>query len=128
MSIANASRGNIDNLPDKLRLAQEAIHLPEVQQMLRELSKYNLGIAMPHMHSEETGEFQPLPPDVVQVEDGLEVSFRPAGQVHNELDRYIPVAWAWRENAITTMSMCYSFCEEQGPGPSPGHRQRHRKE
>jgi hypothetical protein len=128
MSIANVSRGNITNLPKQLRTAQESIHLPEVQEMLRKLSKYNLGIAMPHMHSDETGEFQALPQDLVQVEDGLEVSFRPAKQIDNHLEKYVPVAWAWREDAVTVMSMCYAYCEEGGPGPSPGHRQKHRKE
>ena len=31
-------------LPEELRKAQEAIHLPEVQEMLKQLAAYNLGI------------------------------------------------------------------------------------
>jgi hypothetical protein len=37
-------------LPKELRTAQEAIQLPEVQEMMRKLSVYNLGVFMPHMH------------------------------------------------------------------------------
>jgi hypothetical protein len=67
MSDTNTFQINISSLPDALRGAQESIDLPEVQEMLRKLSKYNLGISMPHMHSEETGDFQPLPNELVQV-------------------------------------------------------------
>ena len=81
MTITNVSQGNASGLPQALRTAQEAIHLPEVQEMLRRLSEYRLGIFMPHMHDEETGEFQPLPDDVMQVESGLEVSLPGQGVV-----------------------------------------------
>ena len=74
MTIANVSQGNIRGLLPVLRTAQEAIHCPEVQEMLRRLSEYELGIFMPHMHDEQTGEFQSLPDEVMQVESGLEVS------------------------------------------------------
>jgi hypothetical protein len=67
MSDTNAFQRNISSLPDALRNTQESIDLPEVQEMLRKLSKYNLGISMPHMHNEETGNFQPLPKELVQV-------------------------------------------------------------
>ena len=49
--------------------------------MLRRLSEYQLGIFMPHMHDEHTGEFQPLPDEVTQVESGLEVSFQPTAEI-----------------------------------------------
>jgi hypothetical protein len=61
MTIANVSQGSARGLPPALRTAQAAIHLPEVQEMLRRLSEYKLGIFMPHMHDRQTGEFQPLP-------------------------------------------------------------------
>ena len=50
MTIANVSQGSARGLPQALRTAQEAIHLPEVQEMLRRLSEYKLGIFMPHIH------------------------------------------------------------------------------
>ena len=96
MTITNVSQRNASGLPQALRVAQEAIHLPEVQEMLRRLSEYRLGIFMPHMHDEETGEFQPLPDAVMQVESGLEVSFQPAKDITDQTDRFRPVGWVWR--------------------------------
>jgi hypothetical protein len=96
MTTANVSRGSACGLPQALRTAQEAIHLPEVQEMLRRLSEYKLGIFMPHIHDEKTGEFQPLPDEVMQVESGLEVSFQPAEEIASQPDRFLPVGWFWR--------------------------------
>ncbi len=106
MTITNVSQGNASGLPPALRTAQEAIHLPEVQEMLRRLSEYRLGIFMPHMHDEETGEFQPLSDDVMQVESGLEVSFHPAKDITNQTDRFLPVGWVWRAGAATSSAAC----------------------
>ena len=39
MTIANVSQGNTSGLPDALKIAQDAIHLTEVQEMLRRLSE-----------------------------------------------------------------------------------------
>ena len=61
MTAATISQASAIDLPDALRRAQEAIHFPEVQEMLRRLSEYQLGIFMPHMHDEKTGEFKVLP-------------------------------------------------------------------
>ena len=61
MTIANVSQRRDSGLPQALRTAQEAIHLPEVQEMLRRLAEYRLGIFMPHMHDEHTGEFRDFP-------------------------------------------------------------------
>ena len=74
MTVANVSQTNNFDLPQALRAAQDAMHLPEVQVMLERLSKYKLGIFMPHMHDEKTGGFQLLADDVMQVESGLQVS------------------------------------------------------
>jgi hypothetical protein len=56
-----------DRLPGEMRVAQEAINLPRVQQIMEELSQYNLGICIPHIHQDVTGDFAPLPDGVVQV-------------------------------------------------------------
>jgi len=53
MTIANVSQGSARGLPQALRTAQEAIHLPEVQEILRRLSEYKLGIFKPHMHDDK---------------------------------------------------------------------------
>ena len=115
MTIANVSQGNARGLPQALRTAQEAIHLPEVQEMLRRLSEYKLGIFMPHMHDEQTGEFRPLPDDVTQVDSALEVSFQPAGEIAKRADRFLPVGWFWRAGASTPSAVCEMVWEER-PG------------
>jgi hypothetical protein len=115
MTIANVSQGDVRGLPQALRTAQEAIHFPEVQEMLRRLSEYRLGIFMPHMHDEQTGEFQPLPDDVTQVESALEVSFQPTEEIAIRTGRFLPVGWIWRAGASTPSAVCEMVWEE-GPG------------
>jgi len=83
--------------------------------MLRRLSEYHLGIFMPHTHDEQTGDFQPLPAEVMQVEAGLEVSFQPAANIAGQPDRYLPVGWCWRGGASTPISACEMVREER-PG------------
>jgi hypothetical protein len=116
MTIANVSQGNACGLPQALRTAQEAIHLPEVQEMLRRLSEYRLGIFMPHMHDEQTGEFQPLPDEVMQVESGLEVSFQPTEEIASQTDRFLPVGWVWRADSSLPFAVCEMVREERSGG------------
>ena len=106
MTVATISQGSVSGLPEAMRTAQEAIHLPEVQAMLRRLSEYKLGIFMPHMHDEQTGQFQPLPDEVVQVESGLEVSFQSTDAIANQTDRFLPVGWFWRAGASAPSAVC----------------------
>ncbi len=115
MTIANVSQGAARGLPQALRTAQEAIHLPEVQAMLRRLSEYNLGICMPHMHDERTGGFQLLADEVTQVESGLAVSFRPTAEIAGQADRFLPVGWFWRAGASTPSAAC-EMVRADGPG------------
>ena len=106
MTAAKVSQASATRLPPTLRTAQAAIHLPEVQAMLRRLSEYELGIFMPHQHDERTGEFQPLPDDVMQVESGCKVSFQRMEEFAHQADRYLSVAWRWQGGASTPASAC----------------------
>ncbi len=106
MTVANVLQTNTFDLPQALRAAQDAIHLPEVQEMLESLSKYQLGIFMPHMHDEKTEEFQLLADDFMQVESGLQVSFKPTEEIANQSDQFLPVAWLWRDGATSISSAC----------------------
>ena len=115
MTTANVSQGRTNGLPQALTTAQQAIHLPEVQEMLRRLSEFKLGIFMPHRHDEQTGEFQALPDEVVQVESGLEVSFQAKKKIANQTDRFLPVAWIWGADAPTPSAVCEMVWEEK-PG------------
>ena len=115
MTEANVSRASAYEMPPALRRAQAAIHLPEVQAMLRRLSEYDLGIFMPHQHEEKTGDFQPLHDDLMQVESGCKVSFQRKEQIESQADRYLAVAWRWQAGAIAPASAC-EMVREDGPG------------
>ena len=115
MTITNVSQASALGLPQGLSTAQAAIHLPEVQAMLRRLSEYKLGIFMPHMHDEQTGEFQLLPDEVMQVESGLDVSFKPTDEIASQTDHFLPVGWFWRAGASTPVAACEMDGEEK-PG------------
>jgi hypothetical protein len=115
MTTATISAGRTYGLPLALSIAQKAIHLPEVQAMLRRLSEYNLGIFMPHRHDEQTGDFQPLPVELTQVEAGLEVSFHPTARIAGQPDHFLPVGWCWRGGASTPISVC-EMVREEHPG------------
>ena len=112
MTIASVSRGSARGLPQTLMAAQRAIGLPEVQEMLRKLSEHNLGIFMPHMHDNETGEFQALPDELIQVESGLEVSFHATEEMARQADRFLAVGWVWRANVPAPVSVCKMAWEE----------------
>jgi hypothetical protein len=115
MMTTNVSQQSAFGLPQGLRAAQEAIHLPEVQEMLRKLSEFKLGIFMPHMHDEHTGAFNLLPDDVTQVESGLEVSFQSSEQIASQTaGRFLPVGWFWRAGAATASAVC-EMEEDNGP-------------
>ena len=114
MTAANVLQASAFGMPPSMRKAQAAIHLLEVQEMLRRLSEYQLGIFMPHQHDERTGEFQPLPDEVMQVESGYKVSFRRMEEIANQADRFLPVAWLWRTGALTPASACEMVLAE-GP-------------
>ena len=115
MTAATISQTSAIELPDALRRAQEAIQFPEVQDMLRRLSEYKLGIFMPHMHDEKTGEFKMLPDEIMQVESGLEVTFKRTEEISSQPDRFLPVGWVWRAGAASPASACEMvWDEEQG--------------
>ena len=106
MITSHVSEATARGLPPRIRAAQAAIHVPEVQDMLRRLSEYGLGISMPHMHDELTGNFAPLPTGLIQVESGLKVSFEPAGDVAERAESFMPVGWAWRDGGSAPVAAC----------------------
>lgn len=120
MSVANVSRTRPSNLPKELQVAQNAINLPEVKEMLKKLSQYNLGIYMPHIHDEDTGEFHPLPPGITQVEEGLTVSFRPNDECQAQGDTsYVSVGWFLHPDMpaeIAVASSCRRVCHYNDRG------------
>ncbi|WP_082351518.1 hypothetical protein [Cypionkella psychrotolerans] len=116
MIAQNVSQQDARRFPEALRRAQAAIHLPEVQDMLRRLSAYELGIFMPHMHDALTGDFQPLPDDMMQVESGLDVSFRPSRDIAAQTDQFLPTGWCWRAGAANAVAACEMTRDDENDG------------
>lgn len=112
MNVTNYSQRNACSLPSELRNAQAAIHLPEVQEMLRKLSGFNLGVFMPHMHDKATGDFKPLADDLVQIESASEVSFKSIMAVSDQGERFLPVGWVWRPDASSVSAACEMVLED----------------
>ena len=112
MIISNISQTSTHGLPLGLISAQDALNLPEVQKMLRRLSEFQLGIFMPHMHDEKTGAFQLLGDDVVQVESGLEVSFKATEEIVNQQNSFLPVGWYWRDDQSAPVAVCEMISRE----------------
>lgn len=88
-------------LPPSMLEAQNAIETPEVQEIIEQLAKYNLGVCMPHMHV--SGDFQVQPATIVQVEAKSE--FLSAEQVA-ELGT-LPVSWRWHEGQVIVCGSCH---------------------
>lgn len=114
MTTASVSRAATYGLPPALKKAQAAMQLPEVQDMLRRLSAHQLGIFMPHQHDDRSGEFQPLPDDVMQVESGLTVSFERREEIARRTESFLPVGWLWRAGATTVAAAC-EMVTQDGP-------------
>ena len=111
MTTNNILQASIPELPPVLTSAQEALN-HEVQTMLNRLSEFQIGIFMPHTHDEKTGAFQLLGDDVVQVESGLEVSFKTANEITSQRDSFLPVGWLWRAGQSAPVAVCEMVAKE----------------
>jgi hypothetical protein len=99
--------GTLNNLPESLQLAQKAIDTEEVQEIIKQLAKYNLGVCMPHMHTNNNG-FVELPKDMIQVERQLVTSFVHSSEVDDKT--MIPVVWRYIDGVVVSASSC-RMCE-----------------
>lgn len=97
---------------------------PDVQEMIQRLGEYNLGVFMPHSHDCE-GRFDVLPPDCVQVEDGLRVTFKPRSLASEQ--RCIPVGWMWLKSGVSAGAVCVAQCTLVNTPSGEFHRTDHYK-
>ena len=103
-------------IDSELATAQQAIELPEVQEMVRRLAAYGLGVSLPHMH-DSAGNMLPLPAGVVQVEEDMVVSFRPAEQVRDTPEAvYVSVGWGWSDLTKSATPQTVCRVEKQSDG------------
>ncbi len=98
----------LDFLPEPFQVAQKAIDLPEVKEMMARLAKYNLGIFMPHQHNAESGAFEVLEDGKMQMENDLQVSFmtkEEAAKINS-----LPVGWVWKNDGVRGSAECTFGC------------------
>ncbi len=118
VSQARVPQEGVRGLPSVLQTAQAAIKNPDVQEMLRKLSEYKLGIFMPHMHEQATGEFMALPDGVMQIESGSEVTFQSSQEIARQTSRFLPVGWIWQAGASQPVAACemaeYESLDDEG--------------
>lgn len=106
----------------EIHAALEAIQLPEVQDLMRQLAKFNLGVCVPHMHGADV-DFEVLPAELVQVEENCEVRWVPRSEL-NDMVGHVPVAWRWADDGLVAMAQCIATCT---PDPKSSHRKGHLK-
>ena len=98
----------LQNLPPQLKIAQEAINNPEVQEMIKKLAQFNLGVFMPHQHNQTTGDFEVLEDGMMQMENDLEVSFVPIN--NTAPNTFLPVGWVWKFDGLSESAACTFGC------------------
>lgn len=96
-----------------VRLAQDASGTKEIREIAEALAKYKLGICIPHMHDEQTGELVALPSGIISCERNLKVSFEDAAVAEGQ--SMVPIAWRW--NGVG-LEICASCCTGDGGGSS----------
>lgn len=114
MTTLNAEAAKNPALPQELRTALAAVDLPEVQEMIRKLKQYNMGVVALHGHDDETGHFTPFPDGKMQVESDLKVTFEDKQSVLDRIDDYIPVGWQWEDDGTKAMAVCNTVCLKRG--------------
>ena len=65
-------------------------------------------------HEDRTGEFQPLPDEVMQLESGRAVSFERLEEIARRTESFLPVGWRWCAGASTVAAAC-EMADREGP-------------
>ena len=99
------SEDTISSFHPELQDSVRAMNTPEVQEILRQLGKFGLGVALPHMHTDEG--MVPLPEDMISSEDNLQVTFRKRNDVAKS--DALPVMWR-RGSEISSVAYCGQEC------------------
>jgi hypothetical protein len=99
---ATIEEQQLDELPESMRIAQKAIKTKEVQGIIKQLARYNLGVCMPHMHVRD-GDFSELPPAMISLERKADfIRAKDADPVNT-----LPVAWRWKNGAVVAAGSCH---------------------
>jgi hypothetical protein len=99
----------LEEIHPEVQAAMDAVNIPEVQEMIRKLSRYGLAVAAPHLHGSD-GTFLPLPADRVIFERRLQMTFPSATDPC--LEEGIPVMWRW-DGQLQAVAKC-AQCDKYG--------------
>jgi hypothetical protein len=86
-----------------LQKSINAMQHPDVQSAMKLLGQHGLGVFLPHIHTDDG--MEPLPAQMVQLEQGLRVSFVQTGAP--ALEKAIPVGWIWDNEKAAVVSRCF---------------------
>jgi hypothetical protein len=121
MSVTIEARPETEMLSDRMKIAQQAVSLPEIQEISKTLAKFNLGIFMPHMHDDETGQFIDLPDDMMSLESGLKTTFETEAEMRASGQQFVDVGWQWTGEGLDARMGCKSRCVMMGTMHTSGH-------
>lgn len=116
MSTTIASSAARLKISPEIRDALAAINTSEVQDIIKRLAKFNLGVCVPHMHLADI-DFAPLPDDAIQVEEDCQVRWVSRSDVEAMPDS-VAVAWRWLDDGVRAAAKCIAVCS---PNPKKGH-------
>gem|GEM_PF-1409449 len=71
------------------------------------------------MHDQKTGEFQPLSDQLVQIEAGFAGCYLPSAEIAKQIDRFLPVAWVWRDGMSIASAVCEMASDDELDPPKP---------
>ena len=91
----------------EIAMALSAAQNTRVREIARELSKYNLGVSVPHIHRDQVADV--LPEDTIQYENDLRVSFPDKDKFFAKRHNAFPVAWRWNdaEGRLEACAWCH---------------------
>jgi hypothetical protein len=117
MSNLEISQAALDCLSSELQVAQKAVALPHVQDIIRTLARFNLAVYMPHAHRQENDAggrgVVALRTTMVAVEEGLVTRLIPCDEAI-ALEHSVPTAWRWitGEAQVRVASRCFYACND----------------
>ena len=92
----------------EIQRAFASLELQEVQDIMKRLAEFNLGVCVPHMHRADL-DFATLPSDLVQVEENLQVRWVTRDTLAS-LPNSVQVAWRWVDNGVSSAAECIKTC------------------
>jgi len=117
MKSFSVTQDTLDRLPKELKVGIQAIETEEVQEIIKTLAKYNLGVFLPHSHKKGDGKtgngFETLPDHMMSIEDDLVTSFIPREEMISS-GHGVPTGWRWvdGEAAVCVASGCFYSCND----------------